>query len=1360
MSFVRIYQGRVTSVREVLSEKKLDFGYGEEMEETCLTRFHELYTDAVNYYLLAIGAMVRGSEEEKLKNYVERIEECWKPYSKKGKSYEGLRAGFQRSFGLEKSLTFQEACDLILKTDDPIDSEIYRLAGESLLFDLGGEGKIQQGSKTYLPLFCVAKSTANFPRGEVNRLKSEGKVLLPSLLWSEDRKGTLADLFQRLPFEYFANPNTNGSLYKGEEARQRLCEAVEEEEKHGGLSPDLVDSLKAMIKELPDELSYPRYTGGSVNKEALLRRLNLYLLLRYVSPSEELFERLKSLVKKPAKFVSEYQMTETEKKLHQLGEDPIKLARGERGYVFPAFSSLKIWKDAEAGVCSFKGFDIQAFAEALKGISQYQMMTDKRVSERILEKARIDWIRGVSDVLPKNEDGESEVLPQLGGDVRFERLEKLLGELVDDEGEELSVRRLRPRGFRGYRDIRKEWLRIEGVPGKIEPEMLKKAVVRVQQADPRLVGDTTLFEALTKLENQIVWQVPQDGQDRPHDVVAAALRLSEIERKYEDLQRAVKLSPAHATLSRRQFLFSDLTGSSKEHVSFRDAKEQFAVVSIVNEEREGWEEKRVRLDFSAPRIERDGLAGGKGADWLPPMMKALGVKVSKPNFTKVAVALMPHRKNDEEMCHLLNFPVTLEFSGKEEAGLQRVDWKKQLNGTRDQKLHVHAPGVLDKDKSQKPWFKQEEVVQTGLQVLGVDLGQRAAASCAIIELNGSKQVGRETKKPLPVIDLGMREQAGSVSEARVIRTSSVRLPGEDQNVLINGKWQKEHYGSRGRSATEEEYEEALKIESLLDEKKGDWVGSSATSFSFPEQNDKLLKILRVLMARRRALYRLSWKFTSDKDGLLSSLAGVRGESARAERAKEEGMGLGKLLEGVRQRYDELGAQIKDSLELIGDRVLPVHGYSWKWRVHREAEFQKGGWHELVAEEREHRKLRIKGQRGLSMQRLEQVTAFRKCLLSFNRSGLEEFGEKPLKGEAMRDESTPEPCPSILKRLDELRDQRVKQTAHGIIQEALGVRLISQKNRSSQGDVHGVYEKIPGRRPVDLVVLENMQRYRASQGRGKRENSALMQWSHRAILDKVKEMGEPFGLQILEVQPDYSSRFHALTGNVGFRANRIARRDSESDWAAAISAKIKSKRTEKDRFLNDLFLKHEEAMREGKTLPALLYPQDGGTDFVGMKKEGAKLIPLRPYQADLNAAVNLALAAVAAPSAFHVFRKIRLERAERNVKVVRSNKREKEAFPTGAVVKSGDVLSDKKNQNAFFDHGEVSSSPSVEIDGITIKISTSLGIFAEVKRWKWEMCRLLNNEVLKKFGISEICQRDVPNRKVDVLEDDDDDEIPM
>lgn len=1350
MNFIRIYQGRVKSLSEVLSEKKTNIEIGENLGLDPLTRFNALFSDAINYNLLAIGAMVRGSDEERLKNFVQRVKESWRSYFKRGRYYEGLCAGFVRSMALDSEPTFEEALDLIVANpNEEISPEILQLAGESLLLDLGGDGTIQHGSKTYLPLFCGANTTANFPRGPVNLLKAEGKVIAPSIIWADESP---VAILEKLHYEYFANPNTSGTLYKGKEARKRLTEALEAEEKHEPFPPKLFSSLKALIDDLSDALSFRRYTGGSVSPEPLLRRFNVYLLLNYVSPDPELLTRLRSLIKEPKKSVLSHQLSDTEVRLTALGDDPIKLARGARGFVFPAFSALPIWKDAQPGEFTFKGFDIQAFAEALKTISQFQTKTVERAAERAIEKSRIDWMRGDSDVPPEKEEGKDEVLPQLGGDIRFERLEKILAGYVDEDGQELTVRTLRERGFRRYDKVREHWLKIaksEDLP--IDLKALEKAIAKVQQDQPRLIGDTTLFNALAKPENQIIWQPPQDDvEGRPHDVVKATLRLSQFERKHQKLSDPVKLSPAHPVLSRRQFHFSDLTGSSKEKISFEKIDDQHAIVSIASEARgrsEGWAEHRVRLDFNAPRIQRDGLSAGTNADWLQPMMKALGAEMEKPTYQKVAIALMLEQRG-EETIHLLNFPLTLEFKGKKEAGLQRVNWKRQLNGTADKKLHVHDPKTLEKDSKITPWFLQPEVQKNGLHILGVDLGQRIAASCALIELNGERTMTKAKKgrlsEPIPAIELGLPRLAKGVSQARVFSIPSVRLPGEDQRLLTDGEWKPEPYGSRGRFSTKEEYEEALKIEALYASDAGSWIGTTAKENTFPEQNDQLIKILRKLMTRRRALYRYSWQCAQDEASLRERLA-AQYERSLKELAADSSLGLGQLLEAIRARYQELGSQIQDVIERLGNRVLPISKHRWQWLPHSQECFREKGWHELILQSAPSQIYLIKFQRGLSMRRLEQVTAFRKCLLSFNRSCLEEFGVEPLKGEACREESTPEPCPSILKRLDELRDQRIKQTAHGIIQLALGLRL-TQKDQSHSSDiVHGIYEKTPGRRPVDLIVLENLQRYRASQGRGKYENSSLMQWCHRAILDKVKEMAEPFGLQVIEVQPDYSSRFHALTGAVGFRADRVSATEAKGDWARHLVDEMAlSKLTDQRKYLRQIYLKHQEAVEEKKALSALYCPKDGGTDFIGMVREKGTLKPLPSHQADLNAAANLALSAVAAPTAFNVFRKIRLEKKGKKIVLVRSNKRENAAFSKAHIV-SGEALTQKAHQNAFFDLGQVASSGQLDYEGRTQPLVTSLALFKTVKDWRWEMCRILNNQILAKAGLKGFPQTTLPNK---------------
>ena len=452
----------------------------------------------------------------------------------------------------------------------------------------------------------------------------------------------------------------------------------------------------------------------------------------------------------------------------------------------------------------------------------------------------------------------------------------------------------------------------------------------------------------------------------------------------------------------------------------------------------------------------------------------------------------------------------------------------------------------------------------------------------------------------------------------------------------------------------------------------------------------------------------------------------------------------KVRQSMKDRYDELEGIIREVVEKVANRILPIRKCQWKWEAHSAPIFREKGWHELVSREALGFYPKIKGQRGLSLSRIEQITNLRKCLLSYNRSCLEKFGEPPIRGEEMLSESTPEPCPAILSRLEKLKDQRIKQSAHLIIEKALGLRLIFQDSRSSVGDVHGAYERIPGRRPVDLIVLEDLGRYRASQGRGKRENSSLMQWCHRAILDKVKEMAEPFGITVLEVQPDYSSRFHSLTGNVGFRANRISARDADSDYARWIcDEKERGKRTERDDFFRAIVLKHREAKEKGLCLEAMLIPEEGGTDFIGIKREDGKLEGMNPYQADLNAAVNLALAGIAAPRAFNIHRKVRLEKKGDEIQVVRTNKREVQAYPAKALVR-GDDLQLKSKQNAFLDHGMVASKGQLESKDIEGRLVTSLGLFREVKKWRYELCRVLNNRFIKRKGLREIAQQALPS----------------
>src|SRR5207248_10178657 len=133
---------------------------------------------------------------------------------------------------------------------------------------------------------------------------------------------------------------------------------------------------------------------------------------------------------------------------------------------------------------------------------------------------------------------------------------------------------------------------------------------------------------------------------------------------------------------------------------------------------------------------------------------------------------------------------------------------------------------------------------------------------------------------------------------------------------------------------------------------------------------------------------------------------------------------------------------------------------------------------------------------------------------------------------------PDPCPDILKRLSEIREQRVNQIAHMIIAEALGVRSTGHAHtdedriRRRAADVHGEYERF--RPPVDCIVREDLSRYLSNQGRAKSENSRLMEWCHRQVNGKVKELAEPFGSPGLESAAAWSSRCSSSSGIARFR----------------------------------------------------------------------------------------------------------------------------------------------------------------------------------------------------------------------------------
>jgi hypothetical protein len=307
---------------------------------------------------------------------------------------------------------------------------------------------------------------------------------------------------------------------------------------------------------------------------------------------------------------------------------------------------------------------------------------------------------------------------------------------------------------------------------------------------------------------------------------------------------------------------------------------------------------------------------------------------------------------------------------------------------------------------------------------------------------------------------------------------------------------------------------------------------------------------------------------------------------------------------------------------------------------------------------------LRGQRGLSLERIEQIEELRKRFQSLNQTLRRKTGGRP---PIRRDESVPDPCPDLLGKLDNLKEQRVNQTAHMILAEALGLRLApppaNKKALREQRDQHGVYAKIPNAQgqwigPVDFIVIEDLSRYRASQGRAPRENSRLMKWCHRAVRDKLKQLCEVFGLPVLETPAAYSSRFCSRSGVPGFRAAEVTAgftKQGQWAWVAGKKDEQGNPKEEAQRLLDldqELTKAQAELERDWQEQKrpsdcpkrTLLVPSSGGPVFVPVsdQADGADIQPAIA-QADINAAINLVLRAIADPRLWTIHPRLRTQR---------------------------------------------------------------------------------------------------------------------
>lgn len=225
--------------------------------------------------------------------------------------------------------------------------------------------------------------------------------------------------------------------------------------------------------------------------------------------------------------------------------------------------------------------------------------------------------------------------------------------------------------------------------------------------------------------------------------------------------------------------------------------------------------------------------------------------------------------------------------------------------------------------------------------------------------------------------------------------------------------------------------------------------------------------------------------------------------------------------------------------------------------------------------------------GISIWSIEELEETRKLLIAWSKHSREPGIPKRLEKEETF-------APEHLQHIQNVKDDRLKQMANLFVMTALGYKY-------DEGNKRWV-EAYPA---CQVILFEDLSRYRFALDRPRRENNRLMKWAHRSIPRLTYMQAELFGIQVGDVYSAYTSRFHAKTGAPGIRCHALTEADLQSN-SYVVNQLIK------DKFIQD---NQTEILKAGQ-----IVPWQGGELFVTFAdRSGASLAVIH---ADINAAQNL------------------------------------------------------------------------------------------------------------------------------------------
>lgn len=1303
-----------------------------------LWQHHEFFQDAVNYYTLALAAMAAGLQPDSPKGkaalaWREQVRSAWIKARRKAVNFPGPHFRMAKLLAVNPQETDPgkafDLCATALLKASPATVEALAKALLQMLDEVD-QSDLNQFCVSRLPWLCTPHGKLDAtPKNVVQQQEAQMLAIVREI--HEASANQIVTIAARLELGWFVTQMPKEGM-AGAEARteaERLFKSALGKAK--GLSL-VADKFVERLNQLGDKLVLPRL--GRKPKGAY--PLAVVFKLFPVPETWDAFKNATVSLQKKALKLTDLPV--------EISADFIAEARTQSDQpVFDYFTNRALFREPDNNDRAvWFDFDLAAFIEAIKAPHRYFQDALKREIDAEKLRKRIAAMEGRGEDIEDEHEEDDDSTGTFGfeSDERITLLVELVfhtlrfvGEVENPEEARIprpfivdSLRKhnltvearhaeytIQERTLRGFEEVKEQWRKL-AAKGRATEAKLLDALAEQQTKHRDDFGSATLYRELAKPKYHSIWLA--EGTEKWHaaDPLKAWRAYKELCFELEDKERLIRFTPAHPEYSPRYFIIPKQGRFGSDHQSGQLA---FICGMVLNTAR-GYEATEVRITYSAPRLlrdelRRDGKEDLESVPWLQPMIKALGLLENDvQDFANCRVTLQPKklrpRNNPEEEDSYniqLTFPVEVNLD-KLITGIGKAEqWNRQFNLHPDGDAFYNAslrwPHEKQPAKAPEAWYEKTN----RFRCIATDLGQRDAGAFARLIASCAGDFGN---KPSRFIG----EISGKPPWRTVLeRLGLLRLPGEDAlvwreiserdrlNPDDSGEqfdFRQELWGEHGRPAHPWETDDTADLMRQLEATETEVDGSQnfvllpegwnkgPKRLTLPEQNDKLLVAMRRYQSRIARLHRWCWFLKGEDKQQKAALKDIgECEDTRLVSAEQRAHALKR----DPRLLDELESQLRVRLKLapkllerIACRILPLRGRSWKWEPHPESS-EKNTLHCLTQNgpplDSPERPVWLRGQRGLSLERIEQIEELRKRFQSLNQTLRRDIGGKP---PIRRDESVPDPCPDLLEKLDNLKEQRVNQTAHMILAAALGLQLAppakNKRELRQAKDQHGAYEKILDQAgewigPVDFVIIEDLSRYRATQGRAPRENSRLMKWCHRAVRDKLKQLCEIFGLPVLETPAAYSSRFCSRSGVPGFRAAEVtAGFTQEGQWAWLAGKRDANDGLTDEAVLlqqldatlvkaqSELELDWAEKKRPGPCPKrTLLVPISGGPMFVPVvdKAHAADLQP-EIAQADANAAINLALRAIADPRLWTIYPRLRTQRDRKDGSLAAREKR--------------------------------------------------------------------------------------------------------